>query len=239
MPAVTNDIMPTLESNQDSISEISSGASTPSSACLSIRPELTYGPPQPEAPLRFYFAYGSNLSLTQMSRRCPTATYHSFGILRNHTWKIGPRGYANVVPSSSSHSSSSSLQKSSAANKPVVYGALYTLQPSDEAALDYAEGVPFAYEKRDLYIEVLSMAPGNDRNGEGEGEVRVGQMVKALVYVDVKRTGLGIIKEEYVGRMNRSIRDARKMGCPEWYVRDVMRKGVPVEDIPDEEEMPE
>lgn len=174
-----------------------------------------------------------------MSRRCPTATYHSFGILRNHTWKIGPRGYANVVPSSSSYSPSSPLQKSSTANKPVVYGALYTLQPSDEAALDYAEDVPFSYEKRDLYIEILSLANGNEKDGEGEGEVRVGQMVKALVYVDVKRTGLGVIKEEYMGRMNRSIRDAKKMGMPDWYVRDVMRKGVPVEEIPDEDEMPD
>lgn len=80
------------------------------------------------------------------------------------------------------------------------------------------------------------MANGKE---EGDGDVRIGQMVKALVYVDVKRTGLGVIKEEYMGRMNRSIRDARKMGMPDWYVRDVMRKGVPVVEIPDEEEMPE
>ncbi|KUJ11725.1 uncharacterized protein LY89DRAFT_688893 [Mollisia scopiformis] len=187
---------------------------------LTLRPELTYPPP-----LRFYFAYGSNLSLTQMSRRCPTATYHSFGILRNHTWKIGPRGYANVVPTSASCSPSSTLQKSSGAHKPVVYGALYTLEASDEEALDYAEGVPFAYEKRDLFIEVLSVADSSSC------EVRVGQMVKALVYVDVKRTGEGVCREEYCGRMNRSIRDARKMGMPEWYIRDVMRKGVREEEI--------
>jgi gamma-glutamylcyclotransferase len=215
--------MPTLEVTQDSARATDATAVTEP---MILRPELTYPPP-----LRFYFAYGSNLSLTQMSRRCPTATYHSFGILRNHTWKIGPRGYANVVPSSASCSASSSLQKSAHAHKPVVYGALFTLEPSDEDALDFAEGVPFAYEKRDLFIEVLSVADGETC------EVRVGQMVKALVYVDVKRTGDGICMEEYAGRLNRSIRDARKMGMPEWYIRDVMRKKVKEEEIHDD--MPE
>ncbi|KAE8447421.1 hypothetical protein EG329_010835 [Mollisiaceae sp. DMI_Dod_QoI] len=240
MPAVTTDTLSPIDSNQD-LAQATNGSSgttsTPESdSCLIsatnttlfIRPELTYPPP-----LRFYFAYGSNLSLTQMSRRCPTATYTSFGILRNHTWKIGPRGYANVVPSSVSCSPSSSLQKSGYANKPVVYGALYALQPSDEEALDYAEGVPFAYEKRDLFIEILSVTDSSS------AEVRVGQMVKALVYVDVKRTGDGICREEYLLRMNRSIRDGKKMGMPDWYIRDVMRKGVREEPIPAEDEMPE
>lgn len=112
-----------------------------------------------------------------------------------------------------------------------MYGALFTLEPSDEDALDFAEGVPFAYEKRDLFIEVLSVADA------GACEVRVGQMVKALVYIDVKRTGDGICMEEYAGRLNRSIRDARKMGMPEWYIRDVMRKKVKEEEIHDD--MPE
>lgn len=145
-----------------------------------------------------------------MSRRCPTATYHSFGILRNHNWKIGPRGYANVVPSSATPSSANFKSSNSNATKSVVYGALYTLRPSDEEALDYAEDVPFTYEKRDLYIEVLSLS----KDGHG-GDVKVGQMVKALVYVDVKRTGEGRIKEEYARRINRSIMHARKMGMPE------------------------
>jgi hypothetical protein len=64
--------------------------------------QLSMTSPKP----RLYFAYGSNLSLTQMSSRCPTSTYHSFGILHNYRWIIGERGYANVVSSPPSNTTS-------------------------------------------------------------------------------------------------------------------------------------
>ena len=71
-----------------------------------------------------------------MASRCPTSTYHSsFGVLRGYRWIIGDRGYANVVKTQDEH---------------VVYGMLYTLEPEDEALLDRAEGVPYAYLKREL-----------------------------------------------------------------------------------------
>lgn len=173
--------------------------------------------PSIPSPPRFYFAYGSNISLTQMSRRCPTAVYHSFGLLRNHNWKIGPRGYANVVPSTIF----GNLLKTGKVCKPVVYGALYTLEPSDEAALDHAERVPVVYSKQDMFIEVLSIADGI------VSDIKLGEMVSALVYVDLEKTGDGVCKHEYGIRLNISIRDGVKMGMPEWYVKDVLRKGVP------------
>jgi gamma-glutamylcyclotransferase len=163
----------------------------------------------PETP-RLYFAYGSNLSLAQMSSRCPISTYHSLGILHNYTWVIGPRGYANVIYSPPS---SASLQE----KENVVYGLLYTLEPSDEALLDRAEGVPKSYTKHMLPIKILTP--------EKEGTV------KALVYVDEVRKGTGVCKEEYVGRMNRGIKDAVDRGMPRWYVEGVLRKWVREEEV--------
>jgi gamma-glutamylcyclotransferase len=178
--------------------------------------------PNPDQTPRLYFAYGSNLSLAQMSSRCPTSTYHSLGILHHYTWVIGPRGYANVLytpPSSSSTSYSLSSHSRKEGQPDVVYGLLYTLEPEDEALLDRAEGVPKSYTKHDLDVEILT--------GEKKG------MVKALVYVDEIRKGTGTCKEEYVARMNRGIKDALEKGMPRWYVEDVLRKWVREEEVGD------
>ncbi|KAH8798873.1 hypothetical protein F5882DRAFT_394766 [Hyaloscypha sp. PMI_1271] len=169
-----------------------------------------------QQPPRLYFAYGSNLSLSQMASRCPTSTYHALGILHNYKWIIGPRGYANVVSSRPTpHSQQEDL----------VYGLLYTLQPADEALLDRAEGVPRSYTKHVLDVELV--VPGK------EGKERV----KALVYVDEVRTGTGVCKEEYVARMNRGIRDAVAKGMPRSYVEGVLRKWVRDVEVADGEEV--
>jgi gamma-glutamylcyclotransferase len=172
---------------------------------------------------RLYFAYGSNLSLSQMASRCPTSTYHSLALLHHYSWVIGPRGYANVLsspPSEASPTPSPQLPNSQENN---VYGLLYTLEAEDEALLDRAEGVPRAYTKHLLDVEIVSSSPEAEK-----------QVVKALVYVDLVRTGTGICKEEYVGRMNRGIRDAVEKGMPTEYVESVLRKWVPDEDVGDD-----
>jgi hypothetical protein len=192
-------------------------------------------PSQPSAHSpTLYFAYGSNLSLAQMASRCPNSKYHSFGVLKNYKWVIGPRGYANVVlspppspssPTQTTNSQASETKKESEEGKEdLVYGLLYTLTPHDEAALDIAEGVPRCYVKKYLPVQLVA-SPGSQVD---EGEVT------ALVYVDVQRPGTGICKEEYVARMNRGIRDAVAKGMPREYVRDVMRKWVREEGVEEE-----
>ncbi|KAF7907216.1 uncharacterized protein EAF01_004803 [Botrytis porri] len=140
------------------------------------------------SPQTLYFAYGSNLSLTQMQTRCPDSTYIGMGVLQNYRWIVNQRGYANVVfcgefeSHSHSHSQSNSQSKSqsgedikdgthhhpsikeTATNLPsnTVYGLLYTLSRRDERALDINEGVPFAYTKAYLPITLLSTSPTLD-----------------------------------------------------------------------------
>lgn len=152
---------------------------------------------------RLYFAYGSNLSLLQMASRCPTSAYHSFGLLRDYKWIIGKRGYANVL-------------KVKETDKHIVYGMLYALQPHDEELLDLAEGVPHAYSKHVLEVEIKS--PENLRG-----------KVKALVYVDKQRLNEGVCWPEYVERMNRGIKDAIKVGMEQWYVDKYIRPFVPAD----------
>lgn len=47
---------------------------------------------------RLYFAYGSNLALSQMEMRCPSSPYVAPARLKNWRWQINKRGYANIVP---------------------------------------------------------------------------------------------------------------------------------------------
>ena len=171
-----------------------------------------------------YFAYGSNLSLTQMSLRCPTSTYHSLALLPNYKWVIGPRGYANIVSSPSP-------------SEDVVYGMLYNLSSIDEASLDIAEGVPTAYTKHYLTVTILPTAtPSSSQTqisnlSSQQTRTETETETEALIYIDTIRTGTGTIKSEYITRLNRGINDALALGLGDTeggkrYLEDVLRKWV-------------
>jgi gamma-glutamylcyclotransferase (GGCT)/AIG2-like uncharacterized protein YtfP len=69
-----------------------------------------------------YLAYGSNLSIEQMSRRCPQADPVSSYELQN--WKLVFRGVADIVPSEGD----------------AVQGGLWKITPQCEEYLDRYEG---------------------------------------------------------------------------------------------------
>lgn len=69
-----------------------------------------------------YFAYGANLNLRGMKRRCPKAVPHGPAVLKGYRLEF--RLYATIVPD----------EKSS------VQGALYTLTPTCWRPLDEYEG---------------------------------------------------------------------------------------------------
>lgn len=173
-----------------------------------------------------YFGYGSNLWLHQMRIRCPTSSYLGVARLNAYHWIINDRGYANVVSSSPQKDTSSTQTKdddSKYAN--VVFGLVYTLEKDDERRLDKNEGVPIAYTKELLACDFWPSST--------EKQVDTSQPPDCtrdmLVYIDRERIEPDEPREEYVYRMNRGISDAVKMGVPEGYVEDVMRKFIPAE----------
>ena len=139
----------------------------------------------------FYFAYGSNLSLSQIAQRCPSSPYVAVARLPSYKFIINKRGYANIIPSSSPADE--------------VWGMVYTLTSTDEASLDINEGVPWAYQKVYLELEV--------------GE----EVKKVLVYVDGNNVEEGRPWDEYVVRMNRGFVDAIEKGVLEAYVEGLRR----------------
>jgi phage replication-related protein YjqB (UPF0714/DUF867 family) len=78
-----------------------------------------------------YFAYGSNLCVQQMARRCPGAANPRPAMLADHDWLINERGVATVEPFDGSE----------------VHGVVWRLTDHDLAILDSAEGVPVRYRR--------------------------------------------------------------------------------------------
>ena len=86
---------------------------------------------------RPYFAYGSNMVVTQMHQRCPAAQDMGIARLDGWRWLINQQGYATIVPEQSAY----------------VLGVLWSLTSACEAALDdYEEIATSLYMK--AYLEI-------------------------------------------------------------------------------------
>ncbi|OBI50382.1 poly-gamma-glutamate hydrolase family protein [Mycobacterium sp. E787] len=83
-----------------------------------------------------YFAYGSNLCVTQMAMRCPGAADPRPAVLADHDWLINQRGVATVEPFAGAQ----------------VHGVLWQISDDDLATLDGAEGVPVRYRRDRLTV---------------------------------------------------------------------------------------
>ncbi|KUI02424.1 poly-gamma-glutamate hydrolase family protein [Mycobacterium sp. IS-3022] len=83
-----------------------------------------------------YFAYGSNLNVSQMALRCPDAANPRPAMLADHDWLINQRGVATVEPFDGSE----------------VHGVVWQLNDHDLAVLDSAEGVPVRYRRDRLTV---------------------------------------------------------------------------------------
>ncbi|KAF9265589.1 hypothetical protein L218DRAFT_1075682 [Marasmius fiardii PR-910] len=143
-------------------------------------------------------AYGSNIWMDQMKRRCPESCFIGVAKLENWLWIISGRGYANVVPSEGDH----------------VYGFVYSLNKRDEKVLDGYEGVPLSYIKETLQVELIKGADGHEEYAyKKDGKT----LLDVMVYVNTKDTKRGEIKEEYIYRMNQAMVDGLREGIPKEY----------------------
>lgn len=110
--------------------------------------------PQPNPSTPLYFAYGSNLSPTQMRSRCAfhpslSAKPVAFARLDSWRWFICNRGYANVLPPEELRIVHGGEREAVADGSDVpqsgeedtVYGILYEMARDDERLLDGYEGV--------------------------------------------------------------------------------------------------
>lgn len=80
----------------------------------------------------YYFAYGSNMHVPSMRIRCPRARLIGVSSIEDWEFFINVQGYASIRPVSGA----------------TVHGALWTIGPREESALDVYEDVAgLLYEK--------------------------------------------------------------------------------------------
>lgn len=201
---------------------------------------LAKRPPE-GGPTTFYFAYGSNLHLKQMKRRCPNSKYVGKARLVNYRWQINERGYANVVE----------------AEGHWVDGLVYEINTPDEAKLDINEGVSKnAYTKRLLKVQ-LHRAPSilyrrpvswivnrggpskicrqATAQGQKTAEHKQHWVQDVLVYISLNYVQDSQPKDEYVNRINLGIVDARALGIDEDYISNCVRPLIPAPEVEPQE----
>ena len=87
-----------------------------------------------------YIAYGSNLNLEHMARRCPTAKVVGKGEIKDYELLF--RGHRDCA--------FATVEPKIGASVPVL---VWEISPEDENRLDYYEGYPSHYGKTDLVVE--------------------------------------------------------------------------------------
>lgn len=95
----------------------------------------------PKTKETLYIAYGSNMNMEQMKRRCRTAKVVSVGTLRN--WRL--RFYGNKG------SAVATIMEADGYSIPVL---VWKIKPMDELSLDVYEGFPRLYRKEYIDVEI-------------------------------------------------------------------------------------
>lgn len=90
---------------------------------------------------KLYVAYGSNLNLSQMAARCPSASVYAKGVLNN--WELVYRG-----TKTNSHATIIRKQGS------IVPVLVWEIQSRDEYRLDIYEGYPRYYSKKNIMVNI-------------------------------------------------------------------------------------
>lgn len=83
---------------------------------------------------KLYVAYGSNLHLAQMARRCPDAKVYGSGIIKNY--RLAFYRVASILPEAGT----------------AVPVGVWSISPQDEKNLDRYEGFPHLYRKEKIDV---------------------------------------------------------------------------------------
>lgn len=89
--------------------------------------------------MKYYLAYGSNLSVEHMAQRCPDARIVGKAILQD--WKLTFRLHATIEPCKSCY-------------VPVL---VWEISEDDEKSLDVYEGYPTYYIKLDMKVSMTNL----------------------------------------------------------------------------------
>ena len=122
---------------------------------------------------RYYLAYGSNLNIVQMKMRCPQAKILGTANLKG--WELLFKG--------SRTGSYLTIEKQEGGNVPVV---IWEVTEEDEASLDFYEGFPTFYYKKEIRLQYKGIRTGRRRT------------VTAFAYIMHEERPIGIPTDFYL-----------------------------------------
>lgn len=122
---------------------------------------------------KYYIAYGSNLNVNQMKRRCPTAKVVGTGFIEDY----------ELLFKGSKTGGYLTIEKAEGKSLPV---AIWKVTELDEQALDRYEGYPTFYYKTDVEINIKGIKTGSEYRK------------KAFVYIMHEDRDYGIPSKAYV-----------------------------------------
>ncbi|MDE6781042.1 MAG: gamma-glutamylcyclotransferase [Ruminococcus sp.] len=123
---------------------------------------------------KYYIAYGSNLNVRQMARRCPTAKPIGTAVI--HDYELLFKG--------SKMGAYLTIERKKGGNVPV---AVWEVTDDDEKRLDRYEGYPAFYYKTEMKLPVKFLKTGETKT------------VTAFVYIMHEDRKTGIPSETYTG----------------------------------------
>jgi gamma-glutamylcyclotransferase (GGCT)/AIG2-like uncharacterized protein YtfP len=101
---------------------------------------------------KYYFAYGMNTNITEMTSRCPNAVSLGRCVLPNFELRFRYHADIDLVPGSE------------------MEGVLWEITPECESALDRLEGYPYYYNKINVVLSDGSIAMAYIMNSKGPEE---------------------------------------------------------------------
>ena len=128
---------------------------------------------------KMYIAYGSNMDLEQMQRRCPEAELLGTGRLEN--WRLMFKG--------SKTGAYATIEREKGQNVPIL---LWRITEMDEERLDHYEGFPTFYYKHTIQVVKT------DADGKPCGTTR------GMAYIMHEERKLGIPSMEYFDILHRA-----------------------------------
>ena len=122
---------------------------------------------------KYYIAYGSNLNVRQMLGRCPNARIIGTSSIPDY----------ELLFKGSKTGSYLTIESKTGSSVPV---GVWEVNDIDEMALDYYEGFPTFYYKKEMKISVKCIKSGKKRNH------------KAFVYIMHEDRSFGIPSRYYI-----------------------------------------
>lgn len=137
--------------------------------------------------MKFYIAYGSNMSPEQMKLRCPDSTLVGKGMLPDY----------HLLFKGSMTGSYATIEKDAdtPAGVPVV---IWRISDRDEKALDLYEGCPKFYYKTELRVQDVQICDGCAPGGL---QYRAAKDMMGLVYIMHEERVLGAPPDWYFQQM--------------------------------------